>query len=327
MKRVTIKDVAKRANVSTATVSRVVNGIGTVTDDNRDKVQTAIKELNYFVNTTASNLKKNSSNVIGIVIPTFTNEYFMELIKGIEDSFVYSEYVFYIASSKDDLDKEKEILQKFRESNVEGVILLTIGGNESFIQELLKMNMKIISVERRVEIDGGIDFIGENNVEAAYELTKKFLSEIPYRDVVLLGGYEELSIGHERIEGAVKALQEKEQEYTYINGHFNAKISEEIFPDIVTRYPNGCGIISLNNTMTEGVIRAIHRDEEKDYSSKYPVASYGKIKFQSIFKNNIIASVRQYPYQIGVEVSNRLQNKIDGNASETVTKLIRNTID
>ncbi|MDH6363862.1 DNA-binding LacI/PurR family transcriptional regulator [Enterococcus sp. PF1-24] len=326
MKRVTIKEVAKHANVSIATVSRVVNNLGTVTEDNRKKVQKAIKELNYFSNTAASNLKKNSSNVIGIVIPTFTNEFFMKMIKGIEDQFGNSEYVFYIASSDDNPEKEKAILRKLFESNAEAVVLATIGNNEEFIRELLRMRMNIITVDRRIKLNNTVDYIGENNYESAYNLTKNFLKINKKKELVLLGGYEDLSIGYERIAGATKALDEADVEFDYYNGEYNEHLAEQIFKRLQVSYPQGCGIVSLNNTMTTGLIHGIYQSDELKNTELYPIASYGQIDFQDVFSKNIVTSVHQFPYEIGKEAAMLLQGKISGETNALTTKLIENII-
>ena len=329
MKRATIKDVAKHAEVSTATVSRVVNGLETVSDKNRAKVQKSIKELNYFVNSAASNLKRESSNVIGIVVPTFLNEFFMEIIDGVEGCFSHEEYVFYIMNSKFNKEREKANLRKLCENNVEVIILATVGDNESFIENLIELGIGIISVDRQLNSSCAIDFIGEDNYNSAQALVRNFLSQIEYQDVVLLGGYENLSLGGERVNGAKSVLDELGVSYTYFDAEHSAGIAEKIFPQIRASYPNGCGIISLNNAMTEGVIRAMEKNGHRYNEHKkalYPIASYGKIKFQSIFTDIIVSSVYQNPYQLGVEAAELLKNKMKGEKGTKVVKRIENVI-
>ncbi|MFB5314163.1 LacI family DNA-binding transcriptional regulator [Enterococcus gallinarum] len=327
LKRATIKDVAKHANVSTATVSRVVNGIGTVTDDNRKKVQESIKELNYFSNTLASNLKKNSSNVVGIVIPTFTNEFFMQVIKGIEDHFGHSEYVFYIASSDDKPEKERAILTKLLESNAEAVVLSTIGGNDQFIEELRQLNMYIISVDRHIQNEAPMDYICENNQESAYLLTKEFLKRNPAHEIVVLGGHEDLSIGQERLLGTKQALNEENILFHYIDGQYNEEIARQLFPTIRKKFPSGCGIISLNNTMVVGVIRSMYAELNEAEMVRYPIASYGEIVFQSIFSKNISIHIRQRPYEIGKAVADILEKKISATNSCPRTYEIKSSLE
>lgn len=327
LKRVTIKDVAKHANVSIATVSRVVNDIGTVTDENKKKVQKSIKELNYFSNTLASNLKKNSSNVVGIVIPTFTNEFFMQVIKGIEDHFDHTEYVFYIASSDDKPEKERAILKKLLESNAEAVVISTIGGNDEFIEELRQLNMYVISVDRRIENEYPMDYICENNRESAYLLTKELLKVEAIKDIVVLGGHEDLSIGIERLEGAKKALSEAGRDFSYYDGHYSEEQAKELFSSIRNDFPAGCGIVSLNNTMVTGLINAIYEDPADIDILRYPIASYGEIVFQSIFSTNIPIHIRQRPYEIGKEVAELLEKRIMGESSPPQTYEIKNSLE
>lgn len=327
LKRVTIRDVAKHANVSIATVSRVVNGVGTVTEENKKRVQESIKELNYFSNTQASNLKKNSSNVVGIVIPTFTNEFFMQVVKGIEDHFDREEYVFYIASSDDKPEKERAILKKLVESNAEAVVLSTIGGNDEFIEELRQLNLYIISVDRRINNERPMDYICENNFESAYHLTTELLKRDGARDIVVLGGHEKLSIGQERLDGTKKALREANKEFSYYDGQYSEEKARELFAFIQKDFPLGCGIVSLNNTMVTGLIKAIYEDLDETEMERYPIASYGEIVFQSIFSSNIPIHIRQKPYEIGKEVAELLERRIAGTSSEPHIYEIKNSLE
>lgn len=326
MNRATIREVAKLAGVSIATVSRVINNIDTVSNDNKEKVTKAIHDLNYFSNKTAANLKKSSSNIIGIIIPTLTNEFFMHLIKGIEDNFNHADYVFYIASSDDNPQKEKAALKKLYESNAEIIILATIGDNELFINELAEMGAKIVGVDRLIDIERPIDFIGESNESSAYKMTKKFLMTQNMQNIALLGGYEYLSIGYERSSGVKKALKEKEIPFTYYDGQFNEDIAKKIFKKIKIDYPNGCGIISLSNTMTAGVIAEMYQEHDIYDNSLYPIASYGQIPFQKIFSKNIVTYVEQTPYNLGIEVAKLLQEKMNNIDLEGYTKILSNKI-
>lgn len=85
MAKSTIKDVAMEANVSTATVSRVLNESGFVSDDIKDRVFLAVKKLNYQPNAIARSLKQDKTYTIGVVIPDITNHYYMTISKAIED--------------------------------------------------------------------------------------------------------------------------------------------------------------------------------------------------------------------------------------------------
>ena len=311
MKRATIKDVARHANVSIATVSRVINNEGTVAEENREKVQASIDELKYYLNKTAANLKKNASNVIGIVIPDMTNDFFMKLIMGIEDGLEQSNYVFYVASTRDNPKKEEDILRKLLESNVEAIILLTAGVDKSFVYELHEMESKVIVVDRRVSEPEFFPYVGENNYEMAYELVKEFMKQTSYKQFALVGGYEDLSIGKDRSGAAIRALKEEQVEYQYYDGGYSEKSAHRLFYELKKIYPKGCGIISLNNTMTDGFLRGIYEENNGENSGEntrlYPIASYGQVQFHTIFNENVLVAIKQFPYQLGIETAKLIQ--------------------
>ena len=106
----TIKDVAKKANVSVATVSRVINNTGYVNHETRKIVEDAIKELGYVPNELARSLFRKKSNIIGLIVPHISTYFFAELIESIEDAVTSSGYKLMIFNSKDDIELEKKYL-------------------------------------------------------------------------------------------------------------------------------------------------------------------------------------------------------------------------
>lgn len=306
-KRATIRVVAEEANVSIATVSRVINNIGTVTEENREKVINAIEKVKYYSNTTASNLKRNKSNVIGIVIPTLTNSYFMELIKGIEDQLQDKNYVLYIASSNEDSKYERRILQKLFENNTEVLVIATTGENDEFVRELSAMGQKVVAIDRRLTEGERFSFVGEDNFQTSYQLAKYFFSNNSIKNVVIVGGILHLSLGRKRKLGAEKAAREYEYDPIFFDGGYTAEGGKKVISKIVKQYPQGCGIISLNNAMTSGMIDYLYSHLSEMERNKYLIASYGRIDLQKLFKKNIKCFVEQYPYQIGVEGGKLIQ--------------------
>lgn len=228
MERTTIRDVALEAELSIATVSRVINNIGTVSEENRNKVLAAIKRTNYYSNITASNLKRNSSNLIGVIIPNVTNDYFMQIIKGLEDTFDNQNRVLYIISSNDNPVNERNILKRFLENSVEAVILATTGGNDLFIEELVALGLKIILIDRQVNSASNINFVGEENFQNAYQLTKTFLEKIT-QPIVVMGGLKNLSVGRDRLTGTISALKKKKEIYDLLDGKYTEDGGENLF--------------------------------------------------------------------------------------------------
>jgi DNA-binding LacI/PurR family transcriptional regulator len=134
----TIKDVAKKAHVSVATVSRVINQKGYVNDETRELVLKAIDELNYVPNELARSLFQKKSHIVAVVMPHLTSYYFSDLLEVIEDETINANYRLIICNSKDDPIKEQKYLKIFDQYNVDGIILIS---NTNRIEDYLKLNI------------------------------------------------------------------------------------------------------------------------------------------------------------------------------------------
>ena len=106
----TIKDVAKKANVSVATVSRVINNTGYVNHETRKMVEAVIEDIGYVPNELARSLYTKKSNIIGLIVPHISTYFFAELIESLEDAIMKKGYKLMIFNSKDDIELEKKYI-------------------------------------------------------------------------------------------------------------------------------------------------------------------------------------------------------------------------
>ena len=120
----TIVDVAKEAGVSSATVSRVMNGNYPVKEETRKKVQQAIEKLNYIPNMQARELTKKQSATIGVIVPSINNMFFPEVVNGIEKQLKEYDYSFILSCTTGDSNEEKRCINNFLSRNVAGIIVI-----------------------------------------------------------------------------------------------------------------------------------------------------------------------------------------------------------
>lgn len=120
---VTIKDVAEHAGVSTATVSRVLNGNPNVKVHLANRVRHSVALLGYRPNAAARALKTKKTNTIGILIPDISNPYFMQVAKGIEDVIVPRGFSLLFASSDESAKKERDLLEVFFEKQIDSMVI------------------------------------------------------------------------------------------------------------------------------------------------------------------------------------------------------------
>src|SRR5579863_5205352 len=132
-----IHDVAKRARVSIATVSRVVNGISTVDPDLAKRVWKAVEEVGYLPNTQARALVSGRSRILGLIVSEITNPFFPELVQEFDNLAVEQGYEVMIGSTNYDPERTETLIRRMIERKVDGVAVMTFGIEEQLVQKLV----------------------------------------------------------------------------------------------------------------------------------------------------------------------------------------------
>lgn len=198
----TIKDVAKKANVSVATVSRVINNTGYVNIDTKKIVQVAIEELGYVPNELARSLFRKRSNIIGLIVPHISTYFFAELIESIEDAVTENGFKLMIFNSKDDIELEKKYLNILNQYNVDGLILVA---NTKSAKEYMKLNTPILTIDHI--IDDTIPSITSDNVLGGVMAAKK-LVQSGCKNIIHLRGPSDLITVVDRARGFYQVIDE-----------------------------------------------------------------------------------------------------------------------
>jgi len=146
-KHLDIRDVAKHAGVSIATVSRTINRVPTVDKELAQRVWKAIEDLNYFPNTQARALVSGRSRLFGLLISEITNPFFPELIQGFEDFAIENNYEILIGSTNYDPERMEICIRRMIERNVEGVAVMTFGIEEPLLDQLVSRNIPMVFVD------------------------------------------------------------------------------------------------------------------------------------------------------------------------------------
>ncbi|ARK32430.1 LacI family DNA-binding transcriptional regulator [Halalkalibacter krulwichiae] len=153
-KKVTINDIAKAANTSTATVSRVLNNPDyPVKESLRTKVMEAIEQLNYVPNLVGKQLKTNTSNEIGVIIPNISNPYYTLLISGLEYVIRQSEKYILLCNTNGDPELERKYLEYLYQKQVRGMIISSINPDVEYLRFLQKNHVQIVAFEQDLDLD------------------------------------------------------------------------------------------------------------------------------------------------------------------------------
>ncbi|HOO43688.1 MAG TPA: LacI family DNA-binding transcriptional regulator [Bacillota bacterium] len=204
----TIKDVAKMAHVSVATVSRVINQKGYVNAETKEMVLEAINALNYVPNELARSLFQKKSSIIAVLVPHLTSYYFADLLEYIEDLTLELDYRLMVCNSHDDPEKEAQYLKIFDQYNIDGLILIA---NTHRIEDYKHLEIPIIEIDHKLTED--IPSVTSNNVQGGILAAEKLISG-GCKKIIHFRGPSNLMTVRERTEG-FKSILEKNQIYNF----------------------------------------------------------------------------------------------------------------
>ncbi|WP_244504317.1 LacI family DNA-binding transcriptional regulator [Salibacterium halotolerans] len=202
----TIKDIAKKAGVSVATVSYVLNE-RPVSDGMKDKVLKAIDELNYVPNEVARRLRVKKNYTIALVLPDITNPFYPDLAKGCQDAAKENGFMLIMINTEDKEDQLKDVMNQVRQGGIDGLILANAMERDmSQVQSLLETQIPVVFAHRFIE---GIeaDSVTADNFTGGYKATKHLIQH-GHQHIAIIEGLLGSSVSLNRKKGHEKAMQE-----------------------------------------------------------------------------------------------------------------------
>ena len=310
----TIKDVAKHAGVGIGTVSRVINNEKAVGEPTRKKVMESMKALNYSANNMASQLRKNETRIIALLVPVVNHPFFAKLAYYVEDEADRFGYSIILVSSQQRVEKEAEIFRRIRHKKVDGAVFVTHYIHE---EEDLK-DCPIISIDR--VLGKNIPYVTSDN----YESTKKAIKYMIERGAKSVG-----FIGSKPLVDS--EVIERERAYRDVMAEYNMPIrmvnevmqhGEEtvIVADFMEKYPDVDGVFVSGYTLSQ-----VFYDAAIELGRKIP-DDLQIISYDGIFKpwsTGNITSVEQPIEEMARQVVRLLIKKIHG--EETCTRTVLKT--
>lgn len=254
----TIEDVARVANVSIATVSRVINNQSGVRRVTEERILNAINELGYIRSAVARSMKRKETNTIGIIVPDIKNPFFPLVVAGIEQKAREKGYYTILSSTNESPIVEEEIVKIFIERGVDGVIITTANENGEHIKLLQDQGIPIVAVDRAIK-QFEVDTVLVDNVNGSHQAVQHLILQ-GHEKIAIICGPQETTPGYERFVGYKKALEDYNiplKKEWIVQGDFmemsGYKAAVELFhlPDKPT------AIFSSNNLMTIGCVKAM----------------------------------------------------------------------
>lgn len=201
----TIKEVAKLANVSVATVSRVLNGSTAVRPQSAKLVMQAIEELNYAPNLAARNLRRNESRSIMVFIPQLNNPYYYSILTGISDTARSMDYSAYICSLEHNPQQEEIIMHTIQNKRADGIIFLFCNQDDLWLKKYVDDFPMYFCSEYVESLNA--PYIGIDNFQAAYDTIKHLIS-IGHKKIGMISNQNSFISTRLRYQGYCQALND-----------------------------------------------------------------------------------------------------------------------
>ena len=250
----TMKDVAARSGVSTATVSHIINNTRPVSDELRERVLAAIRELDYRPYGLARSLRRRTSRTVGVLVPDNTNPYFAEMARLLEDHFFAQGYNVIICNTEQDPSKEEVYLDLLLEKAVDGIVFVSTGNDPEAIDKLNRGTTPCVLVDR--DIDSlAVDRVLSDNLAGAYEATR-YLLELGHRRVACISGPQGLASTTDRLRGYQRAMAEAGLAERVVHGDFQIESGRAALVELMSSGDRPTAVFSSNDLMALGAINA-----------------------------------------------------------------------
>jgi LacI family transcriptional regulator len=314
-KKITIKDIARMTNVSHTTVSRALNNKSRIRKETKEKILSIAQSLNYQPNFIARSLVMKRTKTLGLVITTISNPFYIELAQGIEATARGLGYNIILCSTHSDLLTEKQHINILRSKGVDGIIFTSAHMGDPNIIALVEEGYPIILVNRRTyhpAVREKVDYVGVDNILGGF-LAVEHLIKLGHKQIGIIGGSSESSVGFERLEGGKKALEAYELEPHpdyFLEGNFLKTSGYERGKQFVKMANPPTAIFAANDYMALGAYQAIV-EEGFDVPQKMALIGFNDIEFSGM-KGIELTTIGQKKYEMGALAINTLVDTIEG---------------
>lgn len=207
---VTIKDVAKLAGVSTATVSYVINAKRDIPKKTQEKVRRAMRQLEYLPSAVARSLRARRSHTVGLIVPQIDNQYFTNVAHGIEAVLQKNGYSLVISESRDDPKTERKLIQTFNSMLIDGLIIIACGARHGTLKKVLPGDYPVVFADRRPTGFAG-DVVALDNFTSTHNAIAMLLDR-GHERIAMIGGAKWYSTTKDRMAGYVKAHKDRNRD-------------------------------------------------------------------------------------------------------------------
>ena len=248
----TIDDVARAAEVSISTVSRVLRGVPDVRDETRQHVQQVIAELGYRPSPIARALVSGQTRLLALLVADIANPFYPQLAKSLEDEAKRFDYSIVICSTGDRPSETRRYLERLCHQGVDGIIHASVGRDEQVLLDELHDNRRVVFTNRR-PVSADVSLVVSDNRDGAVQLTRHLL-ELGHRRIGLVGGPDFATNATERLEGFRSAMDEvASAEPLVVKGDFSTESGKAALREWLADDPP-TAVIAINDAVALGAL-------------------------------------------------------------------------
>lgn len=295
----TMRDVAEHARVSVTTVSHVINDTRPVSEELRQRVLQAMRDLGYQPNRLARSLRRGQTHTIGMIIPDTTNPFFAEVARGVEDTSFERGYSVILCNSDGNLDKELLYTNVLVEKQVDGILFVAAGMSTERILELQRRNIPLVLIDRDLP-DAAVDSVLTDNAHGG-RLATQHLIELGHTRIACVTGPSELTPSADRVIGYREALIQSNLAIDgalIVKGDFQYASGYAAGTQLLGLADPPTAIFACNDLMAIGVVSAALQGGLR-VPDDFSVIGFDDIRLAA-FANPPLTTIAQPKYEIGV---------------------------
>ena len=319
---VTIRDVAREAGVSIATVSRVLNNVGPVEEATKRRVHQVARKLKYIPSALGRGLSTRRTDAIGLILPDLFGEFFSEVLRGSDQTVQHSHYHLVVSSSHNNKDEIRAALTMMR-GRVDGLVIMSPHIDGHTLKENLPQTLPVVLLNCYVN-DDSFDSLNVDNFGGAYDMVGHLL-EHGYARTAIIKGIEENLDAAERLRGyrsAVENFGGEKNPGLEVGGNFSEAGGYEAAKILLRMNPRPRAIFASNDSMAIGALSAL-RDEGVHVPDEIALAGFDDVPIGAYLTPSL-TSVNVGIHGLGIQaietVLNSVRNKNNHHKQHIVVK-------
>lgn len=319
-----MSDVAKLANVSPATVSRVLSNPDLVSKETREKVLDVINKVNYKPHIVARQFRTKETKIILVVVPDITSAFFSRVLRGIEHVAVQHGYQVILGDTENEIKREQEYINLLLQKQADGMVLLTARQDKSKLEEISEHFPMVLACEY---VDGlNVPTISIDNISSARKATEHLIKQ-GHTKIAHITGSMNVILSRDRLRGFQQAMMShdleidssfiQESDASYESGY------DQMMKLLALETPP-TAVFAFNDEVAIGAMKAV-KDSQLSIPDDIAIVGFDNINMASIVEPNL-TTINQPKYEIGKKAMELLLKIINGESLQKKKFVMRDEL-